>query len=76
MTEDYGPSLLKEWDLRGSDEILLKKRQVLFFFWTNRGIKDFDLPENRNVDICVLTPLALKAAGLLLSPYYAQILRL
>ena len=41
MTEDYGPSLLKEWDLRGSDEIILKKRQVLYFFLDQSGDKGF-----------------------------------
>ena len=76
MVGDHGPSLLNEWDLGESDDIYLKKRQVPYFIWSNRGSDEFDLPENRNIDICALTPLALKAAGLSLSPYYAQLVHL
>ena len=76
MVGDHGPSLLKEWDLGESDDIYLKKRQVPYFIWSNQGIEDYDLPTNRNVDMCALTPLALKAAGLPLSPYYAQLVHL
>ena len=76
MVGDHGPSLLKEWDLGDSDDIYLKKRQVPYFIWSNQGTEDFDLPKNRNVDMCALTPLALKAAGLPLSPYYTHIINL
>ena len=34
---------------------------------------NIDLPENKNIDMCALTPLALKTAGLPLSPYYTQL---
>lgn len=76
MVGDHGPSLLKEWDLGDSDEINLKKRQVPYFIWNNYGADSVGLPGNRNVDMCALSPMALKLAGLPLSPYYAQILRL
>lgn len=76
MVGDHGPSLLKEWDIGESDDIYLKKRQVPYFIWSNRGIENFDLPNNKNIDMCALTPFALKAAGLPLSPYYAQLIHL
>ena len=76
MAGDHGPSLLKEWDLGDSSEIVLKKRQVPYFIWNNYGANSKGLPENRIVDMCALSPMALKQAGLPLSPYYAQILRL
>ena len=76
MAGDHGPSLLKEWDLGDSDEINLKKRQVPYFIWSNYGTEVEELPENRNIDMCALTPWALKVAGLPLSPYYSQILHL
>lgn len=76
MAGDHGPSLLKEWDLGNSDEINLKKRQVPYFIWRNYDTEAEELSENRNIDMCALTPWALKVAGLPLSPYYAQILRL
>ena len=76
MVGDHGPSLLKEWDLGESDDIYLKKRQVPYFIWSSQGIEDYGFPTNSNVDMCALTPLALKAAGLPLSPYYAQIVHL
>lgn len=76
MVGDHGPSLLKEWDLGASDDIYLKKRQVPYFIWSNQGTEGFDLPKNRNIDMCALTPFALKAAGLPLSPYYAQLIHL
>ena len=72
MVGDHGPSFLREWDL--GEEYNLKKRQVPYFIWSNRGFED--VTGNRDVDMCALTPMALKAADMPLSAYYAQILRL
>ena len=55
----------------------LKKRQVPYFIWKNfEGSEDSEaLPENRNIDLCALTPYVLKVSGLPLSPYYHQLLK-
>ena len=76
MVGDHGPSLLKEWDLGDSVEINLKQRQVPYFIWSNFGVDDSGFPENHTIDMCALTPVALKAANMSLSPYYAQLLKL
>ena len=79
MVGDHGPSFLKEWDLGDDIEINLKKRQVPYFIWSRQGFDESamsDMPENTTIDMCALTPLMLKAAGLPLSSYYSQILRL
>ena len=72
MAGDHGPSFLRDWDL--GEDYNLKMRQVPYFIWSNRGIEES--PENRDVDMCALTPMALKAAGIPLSPYYVHILHL
>ena len=75
MVGDHCPSLIRNWDLGNSAEIALKKRQVPYFIWSNGDIDESTLPENRNIDMCTLTPLMLRAAAKQLSPYYTQVLQ-
>lgn len=58
------------------EDFNLKKREVPYFIWSNY-IEDYStLPNNNLIDLCALTPYALKAAGLPISPYYNQLLQL
>ena len=84
MVGDHSPSIFRELNLEsaGSEDsqkiFNLKKRQVPYFIWRNIPGTDYSsvLPENHDIDLCSLTPYALKAAGLPLSPYYHQLVKL
>lgn len=58
------------------DDFNLKKREIPYFIWSNYTDDYSMLPENNQIDLCALTPYALKAAGLPISPYYNQLLKL
>ena len=73
MVGDHCPSFLSNIVTETSMEAQLKKRQVPYFIWNNYGEEYDMLPENHQIDICALTPYALKCAGLPLSPYYYQL---
>ena len=79
MVGDHCPYLLSsltEDDEWKDEDLKLKKRETPYFIWSNY-IDDYSvLPDNSHIDLCALTPYTLKAAGLPLSPYYNQIIRL
>ena len=83
MVGDHCPSILNGLTpgMPGSpdseEQFNLKKRQVPYLIWNNFGEGDGSgvLPENKNIDLCALTPYALKVSGLPLSPYYHQLLK-
>ena len=58
------------------EDFNLKKREIPYFIWSNYTDDYSMLPENNQIDICALTPYAMKAAGLPISPYYNQLLKL
>ncbi len=74
MVGDHCPSIISL--LEGSGEDNLKKRQVPYFIWTNYQTKTTEQIENQMVDLCALTPLALKISGVPISPYYTQLIKL
>ena len=76
MVGDHCPSLVKESGLMPADGYSLRKRQTPYFIWSNYPANFAALPDNHNLDLCALTPCALLAAGLPVSPYYAQVLQL
>ncbi|MBR2528246.1 MAG: LTA synthase family protein [Blautia sp.] len=83
MVGDHSPSLVKEISLEqletpSSTQINLLMRQVPFFIWSNYGtVIDYStLSENHNIDLCSLTPLVLKYAGLPISPYYNELIKM
>lgn len=59
-----------------SQELFLIKRQVPYFIWANFDLTGASFPENHDIDLCALTPYTLRIAGLPLSPYYAQLLKI
>lgn len=81
MVGDHCPSFLKNLGDETSESDALwdfnfRKRQVPYFIWANYDVDFSELPDNHNVDICSLTPFALCAGGLPLSPYYNQLLKI
>ena len=81
MVGDHCPSFInnfvdKSLDSSDIERFKLKKRQVPYFIWANYDVDFSDLPDNHNTDICSLTPFVLCAAGLPLSPYYNQLLKI
>lgn len=81
MVGDHSPSFVSEIvdkssDSNSSDNINLKKRMVPYFIWANYDADFSELPDDHNIDLCSLTSCALCAAGLPLSPYYNQLLKL
>lgn len=75
MVGDHAPSLVKDWKVGESDAVNLQKRQVPFFIWGNYDINASILPDDHNVDLCMLSPMALECAGLPLSAYYNQLIK-
>lgn len=82
MVGDHCPYMLSQFvngEAKTSDErddFNLKKREVPYFIWSNYMDDYSMLPKNNQIDLCALTPYAMKAAGLPISPYYSQLLRL
>lgn len=54
----------------------LRKRQVPYFIWSNQPDVLQKLPVNRNIDLCALSAYAMKAAGLPISLYHKQLLKM
>ena len=75
MAGDHSPSFLKEIAADPSVSNL-GKRQVPYLIWRNFEADYDGMPENHNIDLCALTPLALLYAGLPISPYYNQLISL
>lgn len=77
MAGDHGPSFLSNIEVEASESVDIRKKQVPYFIWSNNDVDyKLDLPENHDIDLCSLTPCALKAAGLPLSPYYLQLIKI
>ena len=74
MVGDHGPSFLSNIEVDTREPIDIRKKQVPYFIWSNNDVDyRLDLPENHDIDLCSLTPCAMVAAGLPLSPYYLQL---
>ena len=81
MVGDHSPSFVSEIgdktsDSNSSENINLKKRMVPYFIWANYDADFSELPDNHNIDLCSLTACVLCVAGLPLSPYYNQLLKI
>ena len=76
MVGDHCPSFLSGFEEDSSAESQMKKRQVPYFIWKNYDSQNTLPQENREIDLCALTPYALQTGGLPISPYYHQLLKI
>ena len=66
----------KSSETNSSENTNLKKRMVPYYIWANYDADFSELPDDHNIDLCSLTSCALCVAGLPLSPYYNQLLKI
>ena len=79
MTGDHAPSFIRDLSdkSRTSEEEDIILRSTPYFIWTNYGDEaDGRMPEEQDIDLTVLTPLALRTADVPLSPYLRHTLDL